>query len=540
MRIDVQYGLRAVAPELMRRCLRLLRESVESGIAAAESQATGSRPVGLLDWARAYLPDHVRLPPSRMHRWLAGQLDEMQIARGRKLNVVGPRGGAKSTIGSLAFVLRAAVEAREPYIWIVSDAKHQAVSHLENLKTELRENSRLTAAYPKATEPGQVWRENAVRLSNGVTIEAFGTGQRIRGRRRRADRPTLIVCDDIQDDRHIESSLAREHSRRWFHGMLMKAGTKRTNVVNLATALHREALAMELHSTPGWTSRVFQAIERWPDHMDLWDQWERIYADIERDDAQQAAREFYDAHSAAMDAGAVLLWPEEEDLYTLMCMRIEGGRTAFEREKQNVPINPELCEWPESYFGDWIWFDTWPEAIQLKVLALDPSKGRESGRGDYSAFALLAVDRRGMLYMDADLVRRPTPQIVSDGVDLCRRFRPDVFGIEANQFQELLEGEFAAELARQKLIGIVPWAIENRVNKQTRIRRLGPYLSNRRIRFKTGSAGARLLIEQLKEFPLADHDDGPDAAEMAIRLAADWFDRRGRSDGLGDRLRLSV
>jgi predicted phage terminase large subunit-like protein len=310
--------------------------------------------------------------------------------------------------------------------------------------------------------------------------------------------------------------------------------------VNLATALHREALAMELNATPGWTSRVFQAIERWPERMELWDQWERIYADLERPDARPAARDFYETHRAAMDAGAVLLWPEEEDLYTLMCMRIEGGRTAFEREKQNVPINPELCEWPESYFGDWLWFDAWPEAVQVKVLALDPSKGHESGRGDYSAFALLVVDRLGMLYVDADLVRRPTPQIVADGVEICRRFRPDVFGIEANQFQELLGGEFAAELARQKLIGIVPWAIENRVNKVTRIRRLGPYLAQRRIKFKSGSPGTRLLVEQLKEFPLADHDDGPDAAEMAIRLAAEWFDRRGRGDGLGDRLRLSV
>ena len=237
----------------------------------------------------------------------------------------------------------------------------------------------------------------------------FGTGQgREFAPRRRADRPTLIVCDDIQDDRHIESSLARDHSRRWFHGMLMKAGTKRTNVVNLATALHRE-LAMELNATPGWTSRVFQAIERWPERMELWDQWERIYADLERPNAREAARDFYDTNRAAMDAGAVLLWPEEEDLYTLMCMRIEGGRTAFEREKQNVPINPELCEWPESYFGDWLWFDAWPDAVQVRVLALDPSKGHESGRGDYSAFALLVVDRLGMLYVDADLVRRPTP-----------------------------------------------------------------------------------------------------------------------------------
>jgi predicted phage terminase large subunit-like protein len=521
-------------------CLWLLHESIESSITAAGSRQGDRRTAGLLEWARAFLPEHFRLPPSKMHRWLAKQLDEMQNNRGRKLNVVGPRGGAKSTIGSLAFVLRAAVEAKEPYVWIVSDAKHQAVSHLENIKTELRENPRLSAVYPEATAAAPVWRENSVRLANGVTIEAFGTGQRIRGRRRRADRPTLIICDDIQDDRHIESSLARDHSRRWFHGMLMKAGTKRTNVLNLATALHREALAMELHATPGWNSRVFQAIERWPDRMDLWDEWERIYADVEREDSRTAAREFYDLNRSAMDSGAALLWPDEEDLYTLMCMRVEGGRTAFEREKQNVPINPEMCEWPEAYFGDWIWFDRWPDAVQLKVIALDPSKGHESGRGDYSAFAMLAIDGQGVLYVDADLSRRPTPQIVADGVELCQRFRPDVFGIETNQFQELLGGEFTAELARRKLIGIVPWSIENRTNKQTRIRRLGPYLSSHRIRFRSGSPGTRLLVEQLKEFPLADHDDGPDAVEMAIRLAAEWFDRRGRGDGLGNRLPLSV
>ena len=43
------------------------------------------------------------------------------------------------------------------------------------------------------------------------------------------------------------------------------------------------------------------------------------------------------------------------------------------------PINPELCEWPEAYFGDWLWFDRWPEVAQVKVLALDPSKGLMRG-----------------------------------------------------------------------------------------------------------------------------------------------------------------
>lgn len=502
--------------------------------------AAAARDWSLLQWGREYLPNHFRLPPSRMHIWLSEQLEHFKTERGLKLNVLGPRGGAKSTIGTLALVLRSALEAREPYILIVSDTKHQAVAHLENIKTELRENPQIAADYPEAAASGRVWRENAVRLANGTRIEAFGTGQRIRGRRSGEFRPTLIVCDDLQDDRHIESRLAREHSARWFHGMLMKGGTKRTNVVNLATALHREALALELHETPGWISRRFAAIERWPDNMPLWAEWEQIYADIERQDNLAAARAFFDEHRAAMEAGAELLWPEEEDLYTLMCMRVEQGRTAFEREKQNVPVNPEQCEWPEDYFGDWLWFDDWPRDAQVRVIALDPSKGSDARRGDYSAFVMLAVDRQGLLFIEADMARRPTPRIVSDGVELWRRFKPDVFGIENNQFQELLAGEFAAEFTRQRIYSVAPWGVENQVNKETRIRRLGPLLAARRLRFKSHSPATRMLVDQLREFPVADHDDGPDAAEMAIRLAGEWLDDRRPADGLGDRFRLTV
>jgi predicted phage terminase large subunit-like protein len=59
------------------------------------------------------------------------------------------------------------------------------------------------------------------------------------------------------------------------------------------------------------------------------------------------------------------------------------------------------------------------------------------------------------------------------------------------------------------------------VNKLVRIRGLTPYLARGRIRFKGGSAGTQLLVEQLRDFPLADHDDGPDALEMAIQMASE-------------------
>jgi len=491
---------------------------------------------GLLAWAKRHLPKHFARSPSAMHRWLGRHLDKLPHVHGAKLNVLGPRGAAKSTMATLAFVLRMAVENREPYIWIVSDTKPQACAHLENIKSELVENRRLAEAFPQAVGKGPVWRNNSVTLHNDVVIEAFGTGQRIRGRRRGAHRPTLIVCDDLQNDGHIQSALQRDHSRSWFHGTLLKAGTHRTKVVNLATALHREALAVELCDTPGWVSRVFKAIPRWPENMSLWQEWERIYTDVKNARYRQDARAFYQRNRQAMDAGAVVLWPEEEDLYTLMCMRAEGGHAAFEREKQNSPINPDLCEWPETYFDEHIWFDAWPENLQVKTLALDPSKGGDARRGDYSALVMLGVDRQGILYVEADLARRPTPQIVADGVECYRRFRPDALGIEANQFQDLLGGQFEAEFRRQGVLAARPCLMDNRTNKQVRIRRLGPYLAARRLRFKSDSPSTRLLVGQLKEFPVGDHDDGPDALEMAVRLAADLFRTATVRDGLGSRL----
>jgi predicted phage terminase large subunit-like protein len=271
--------------------------------------------------------------------------------------------------------------------------------------------------------------------------------------------------------------------------------------------------------------------------MHLWGQWEELYADVSAADARTAAAEFFLHHREAMLAGAELLWPEHEDLYSLMRMRFEEGRTAFEREKQNSPIDPERCEWPDEYFGDSLWFSDWPSDLAVRTIALDPSKGADARHGDYSAYVLLGVDRDGVLYVEADMARRPTPQMVADGVNLCVRFQPDALGIEANQYQELLANEFRAEFLRRQQREAPTHAIHNYTNKLVRIRRLGPYLSRRKIRFHSRSPATRLLVDQLRDFPLGAHDDGPDALEMAIRLAETLMSGEATpKDGLGGNL----
>lgn len=139
---------------------------------------------------------------------------------------------------------------------------------------------------------------------------------------------------------------------------------------------------------------------------------------------------------------------------------------------------------------------------------------------------MVTVGGDGVVYVDADLAIRNTAVICDTALELQRQFNADWFGVETNQFQQLLADELI-RLSSERAIPIPLCEIDNRVNKMVRIRRLTPLLAQRQIRFKGDSPGARLLVEQMRDFPNGDHDDGPDALEMAVRLAIEllsWDD----------------
>lgn len=186
----------------------------------------------------------------------------------------------------------------------------------------------------------------------------------------------------------------------------------------------------------------------------------------------------------------------------------------------NWKERPETGEFPAEWFQD-CWFEEWPveSSLALRTLALDPSKGKRDKVGDYSAYVKLGVDKDDCLLVEADLARRPIAQMIADGVAIYKDWKPEAFAIESNAWQELLAPDFSQEFVRQNVLAPEVWQINNQVNKLVRIRRLAGYLAHRRVRFKLNSPGTQLLVDQLMDFPGGDHDDGPDAMEMAIRLA---------------------
>lgn len=506
----------------LRNIVQAFRHSLAGYLGDDKQQV--ERPNTLEEWARRFMPQAFRLPASDMHRWMCERFERLDNARGQFINLIGPRGNAKSSWAK-AYILRCACEGTERLIYIVQDTADQARDQLEEIREQLEDNVYLGSAYPEACGRGRKWTRDRLDLPNGVSIRAYGTGQAIRGKKASSgERPTLIVADDLQNDNVITSGNRRASELRWFEDSLLKAGTKRTNVIVLGTALHRDCIVCELERRPGWQSRRFASILSWP-ALSLWEEWAAIYRDRDQygEDATLAAERFFHDREAEMLDGFRVLWPEAESPYQLMEERERTGRVSFEREKQGNPITPETCYFPDEWFtGDDLWFSAWPDNIKGKGLTLDPSMGK-TDRSDYSAFVWGAVSTDGYLYVDASIKRRTIagtprePGIVTEGLNLFRDWAPHFFGVETNQFQGALLQLFHQEAARTGLLcSVTP--INNTEHKELRIRRLEQWLSGHRIRFKRGSAGAALLVDQLRQFPGGMHDDGPDALEMLVRL----------------------
>ncbi|TWU27571.1 Terminase-like family protein [Bythopirellula polymerisocia] len=304
----------------------------------------------------------------------------------------------------------------------------------------------------------------------------------------------LIVDDPIKNDEEARSSTFREKQWQWWQSVATTRLRPGALMVVIQTRWHRDDL----------TGRILHQAR------DTGDRWKVVKFPALAEEHDILGRKPGEA-----------LWPEVFTQERLEQVKATHTNYYWSSLYQQNPQAEGSAEWPDDFFGPDIWFNEWPATWDCKVVALDPSKGVESKFGDYSAFVMLMVSD-GVLYVDADLAVRNTTIITETAVEIQLEFRPDWFGVEVNQFQELLANDLLRR-GQERGIMMPIYTINNQVNKLVWIRRLTPYLSRHQIRFKGGSAGAKLLVEQLRDFPNGSHDDGPDALEMAMRLARQLF-----------------
>ena len=511
--------LAAMAADL-RRAIEAEVEGFDASPAAvAERRRKVFDPVsGYEYFVQNYFPHYVRSPhKSQLHEYLFKTLPALLRNPNNALEAdAAPRGEAKSTMVTQLFSLWCIVTGQKHYIVIVMDSIDQAYPMLEAIKAELEFNPRLKTDFPEACGQGRVWQSGTAVTANDVKIQVAGSGKKLRGLRHGPYRPDLVVLDDIENDEAVRNPDMRDKLEGWLKKTVLHLGGvgQKFDVVYIGTILHYDSVLNRTLNNPMWHSARFKAMLKWPDNMALWDEWETILRNNGKA-GEAMAQAFYEANEAEMTAGAQTSWAARGVL-DLMKIRARDGHAAFDSELQNDPVSGEDAVF--AHILDKCFYkpsEIPPDAVRFG--ALDPSLGKAGASRDPSAILVGAFDRKtGILYVEVAQIKKRLPDlIIEDVIALQAKHKCKVWAVETVQFQEFLKTELVKRSAARG-IPVPARAVKPITDKLLRIESLQPHIANGLIKF---DANHTALLDQLRHFPKAAHDDGPDALHMLWMLA---------------------
>lgn len=496
----------------------LLREKNKRDRIAYASQ-------GIMQFGMTYFPEYFSLAVPELHKEIYKDLETIlketeETGIGHKYAVAIPRGCAKSTILDFLFPLYNIDFKKKKYIVIISASLDLACTFLSNMKDEIEFNEKLKEDFGDLK--GSSWNSEYFTTSTGIKVQALGSGSKVRGLRNKEARPDLIIMDDLENDEGVRSPEQRRKLEDWFFKAVAKVGQSNTDFIFLGTVLHYDALLVKVLNNPAYATKKYSAVISFATNKELWAEWRDIVTDLEDEHRLEHGLAFYRAHEEEMLEGTEVLWEAKYSYYTLMLIKVTEGDASFNTEMMNNPINPEDAvfnpEWIKYYTMD----DLRHQMKEIELYgAVDASMGKKNTH-DFSAIIILGRNRRtGQMYvLEADLKRRHPDKIINDIariVDYWQRFfgrRFYSFGVEDVAFQSFFKDELRKRLM-EKGVYLNIQGLHSTEDKQLRIERLQPDIKNGYIMFLEDQ---RELLEQLKFFPLAPHDDGPDALEMARRV----------------------
>ncbi len=331
-------------------------------------------------FCESYFPLTFHLPWSPDHLKVIGRI-EQAVLRGGLFAMAMPRGSGKTTICECACIW-AVLNGHREFVCLIGSDEGHAMDMLESIKMELDGNELLLADYPEVVFPiqaldgianrcnGQLYQGERTHIgwtareivlptmpgsvASGAIIKVAGITGRIRGMKyKRADgqtvRPTLVVLDDPQTDESARSlSQCATRESILAGAVLGLAGPgKKISGIMPCTVIRPNDMADNILSRdkhPEWNGERTKMVYSFPTDEKLWQRYAELRAESMRSgQAGEEATEFYGANREAMDAGAVIAWPERfnhDELSAIqhaMNLKLQD-EAAFFAEYQNEPL----------------------------------------------------------------------------------------------------------------------------------------------------------------------------------------------------------
>lgn len=344
----------------------------------------------------------------------------------RKVALAAPRGHAKSTAITHAYVLGEVLFRTSEFVLLVSDTEGQAAEFLGDIKAELEGNETLQAAFGvkkllKSTET------NVIALCEDghmFRIQAKGSEQKVRGLKWRGKRPDLIVGDDLENDEIVLNPERREKFRKWFMNALLPCGSDTCRVRIVGTILHLDSMLNRLLEDKTWKTRRFEA------------------------------------HNEDFSE---ILWREQFPKERLIDIRdgykAQGDLDGYAQEYLNRPIAEGNTYFNKDQFIDFDRDDNGRPLQRLRAReGLPPSliyyaaadfAISEKEKADYTVIMVAGMDSEGFLHVvDVRKFRGDSEEIIDELISVQKAWNPVVFTFETEKIDKAL-GPFLEKKQRE-------------------------------------------------------------------------------------------
>jgi len=413
--------------------------------------------------------------------------------------IAAPRGHAKSTAITHAYLLSAVLFKDRKFVLLVSDTYDQAVMFLQDIKTELLENDLLIELFGEMTFEKEAENDIIVRMKEGdkFRIVAKGSEQKVRGLKWDGKRPDLIVGDDLENDEIVMNPERRAKFKQWFTGALLPARSQNGIVRIVGTILHMDSLLENF--MPKRSDRKFTketGIKMWSENTKRG--WHAIK---------------YRAHNKDFSQ---ILWPELWTKQRLLAERqnyVElGVPEKYSQEYLNEPID-EL----NAFFrrGDLRAMtdeekDEFELGRMVTYMACDFAVS-QAERADYTAMVIGAIDQYNTLHIvDVIKGRMDSKEIIDNLLALNERYDPEIVTVEKGQIEKAIGPFLKSQMFEQDSFLNLNMVTPTK-DKESRARSIQGRMRAGGVKFNKDAEWYPDLETELLSFPRAVHDDQVDA-----------------------------
>lgn len=434
-----------------------------------------------------------------------------------------PRGHAKTTYLSNVFPIYNIVFELRKYILVISETGAMSERFIEYVAEQLKYNKKLREDFGELLSPKKIMndKDNSEEFvtMNGIKVQASSIGKALRGARHGAYRPDLVIMDDLESSKNTNTKELRAKNLHWFSSVIRPIGDPtRTSFIYMGTLVHSTGLLPAVLGMSDFSSKIYSAIIKYPERMDLWGHVEGLLRDLQNNTRLEQAYEFYQANKEEMDKGVEVLWEGRFTYFDLIRIKVDVGSRSFASEYLNKPADAEDAIFKEDqfiYFEDRELKDGNGRPLRLDIVGFWDIAVGKSDRGDYNAIVTIGVEKgTGLIYvLDAWASKCPMHDALKVAYQKIKEYGHKVFVVETISAQYDSYRQLKEMLTKSRIYNTRIKAVTPRTKKEVRIEQLEPLFENGVIRLRKHQF---LLQEMLTQYPHHDHDDLPDALAGAV------------------------